>query len=575
MTGETIDSYHVGFMIARRVNAAGRMSTPDIAMRLLLATEESDAGEARDLASQLNDENEKRQREERGIVAEARHLVENDPDIGARSVLVVSGAGWHRGVIGIVASKLRGRLSQAFDRHIDRWGRRRTGRAGVFRGSTCFRPSRRTPGISSGSAAHRAAAGLTMESAKVGAFRQAVAGWADERLGPDDVRPRLRLDASVRFPDINAGLVAALSALAPFGAGNAKPLFCARNVSVADGPRRLKDRHLSLSLRQDGVALRGVFWRSAERAAEIEQARPRWTWRSPSSRIRSTERRGSRCRSQTCGRPDGATDETMAELAPGDRRRVRRRFRRGAVPLDSRIPDPGRQHPGAHAPRPYCGDGSQPWRAQEPRRHRLRSCNIEFDDILGYEDGRRKLIGVRALVPNRDGRDIRIKAKEAEVGPNDELLVMRGAIEFVSSDGLVGRTEEASFNQKEGVLRAPEHFDFRRNKLAGSSVGMAYDQNQDVMWLLANAALTLESAERDRGRHHHRLGHGQSRPSRSRGAIRDRLQAHQRYTRAGSDTATAFPDRRRRQGDLAGDARQLAHQRAGRRCGRGQTHASR
>jgi single-stranded-DNA-specific exonuclease len=112
-----------------------------------------------------------------------------------------------------------------------------------------------------------------MESGKIKAFRQALTGWADERLGPDDVRPRLRLDAALRFPEINAGLVEALSALAPYGAGNAKPLFCARDVVVADGPRRLKDRHLSLSLRQDGVALRGVFWRSAERASEIEQAR--------------------------------------------------------------------------------------------------------------------------------------------------------------------------------------------------------------------------------------------------------------------------------------------------------------
>ena len=120
---------------------------------------------------------------------------------------------------------------------------------------------------------HRAAAGLTMESGQIKAFRQAVTNWADERLGPDDVRPRLRLDASLRFPEINAGLVEALSAMAPFGAGNAKPLFVARNVAVADGPRRLKDRHLSLSLRQDGVAIRGVFWRSAERASEIEQAR--------------------------------------------------------------------------------------------------------------------------------------------------------------------------------------------------------------------------------------------------------------------------------------------------------------
>ncbi|MCX6539459.1 MAG: single-stranded-DNA-specific exonuclease RecJ [Acidobacteria bacterium] len=272
LTGKTIDSYHVAFMIAPRINAAGRMSTPDIAMRLLLASAESEAAEARELASQLNHENERRQQEERAIVAEARRLVENDPDIGARSVLVVAGDGWHRGVIGIVASK----LVDVFHRpsiviSID--GDAAHGSCRSIPGFDMLGALEAHAGFLEKFGGHRAAAGLTMESGKIKAFRQAVTGWADERLGPDDVRPRLRLDAALRFPEINAGLVEALSALAPYGAGNAKPLFCARDVVVADGPRRLKDRHLSLSLRQDGVALRGVFWRSAERASEIEQAR--------------------------------------------------------------------------------------------------------------------------------------------------------------------------------------------------------------------------------------------------------------------------------------------------------------
>jgi single-stranded-DNA-specific exonuclease len=272
LTGKTIDSHQVAFMIAPRINAAGRMSTPDIAMRLLLASDESEAVEARELASQLNHENQRRQQEERAIAAEARRLVESDPDIGARSVLVVAGDGWHRGVIGIVASKL-----------VDVF--HRPSIVISIEGDAAHGSCRSIPGFDMLGAleahaaylekfgGHRAAAGLTMESGKIKAFRQAVTGWADERLGPDDLRPRLRLDAALRFPEINAGLVEALSALAPFGAGNAKPLFHSHDVVVADGPRRLKDRHLSLSLRQDGVALRGVFWRGAERASLIEQAR--------------------------------------------------------------------------------------------------------------------------------------------------------------------------------------------------------------------------------------------------------------------------------------------------------------
>src|SRR6185503_812256 len=106
LSGKTIDSYHIGFMLAPRVNAAGRMSTPDIATRLLLAQDESLADDVRQLALQLDGENVRRQEDEAEILAAAKKVVQTDPDVGARSVLVVAGEGWHRGVIGIVASKL-------------------------------------------------------------------------------------------------------------------------------------------------------------------------------------------------------------------------------------------------------------------------------------------------------------------------------------------------------------------------------------------------------------------------------------------------------------------------------------
>ena len=96
----------VGVVMAPRVNAAGRMSSPDIAARLFLADDEALAEEVRQLALQLDGENVKRQEEEAEILAAAKKIVQTDPDVGARSILVVAGDGWHRGVIGIVASKL-------------------------------------------------------------------------------------------------------------------------------------------------------------------------------------------------------------------------------------------------------------------------------------------------------------------------------------------------------------------------------------------------------------------------------------------------------------------------------------
>jgi single-stranded-DNA-specific exonuclease len=272
LAGKTIDSYHVSFMLAPRMNAAGRMSTPDLALRLLLATDESMIAEARDLAEQLNTENERRQLEERAIVTDARRMVETDPDIGARSVLVVAGDGWHRGVIGIVAS----RLVDVFHRpaivlSVD--------------GDTAHGSCRSIPAFDMLAAldacaahldrfgGHRAAAGLTMERGRITAFREALTKWADDRLTPDDLRPRLRIDAQLGFRQITPRLMEGVTRLAPFGIGNPKPVFWTAGASLADGPRRMKERHLSMSLRHEGIALRGVFWRAAERAAAIEAAR--------------------------------------------------------------------------------------------------------------------------------------------------------------------------------------------------------------------------------------------------------------------------------------------------------------
>ena len=104
--GKKIGSYEVGFMLAPRVNAAGRMATPDLATRLLLAVDESQAAEARQLAERLDTENTRRREEEAEILKQARRAIVADPEIGAQNLLVVWGEGWHRGVIGIVASKL-------------------------------------------------------------------------------------------------------------------------------------------------------------------------------------------------------------------------------------------------------------------------------------------------------------------------------------------------------------------------------------------------------------------------------------------------------------------------------------
>ena len=264
LTGKTIDSYHISFMLAPRVNAAGRMSTPDIATRLLLAQDETLAEEVRQLALQLDGENVRRQEEEAEILAAAKKIVQTDPEIGARSILVVGGEGWHRGVIGIVASKLvdafhRPAIVLSVDGDVAHGSCRSISRFDMLGAlERCAHVLVRFGG-------HKQAAGLTLEAARIRELRLAVNAVADETLGPEDLMPRLRIDSGLTFRGITGGVAAGVASLAPFGAGNPRPVFAARGVEIVDGPRKLKERHLKMSLKQDGRIFRAVAWRSAER----------------------------------------------------------------------------------------------------------------------------------------------------------------------------------------------------------------------------------------------------------------------------------------------------------------------
>ena len=272
LTGKTIDSYHIGFMLAPRVNAAGRMSTPDIAARLLLATDEAMGEEARALAQLLCDENTRRQHEEADLVAHAKKAIETDPAVGAHNVLVVGGIGWHRGVIGIAASKLvdtyhKPSIVLSIDGDIAHGSCRSIPDfdllAALEHCSDLF--------VKFGG--HKQAAGVTMEAARVPEFRARINAYADQVIEPEQLRPRLRIDGPLPLRTITQDLVQGLDMLGPFGLANPRPVFHASGVEIVDGPRMLKERHLKMTFAQDGRRFRAIAWRAAERADFLEKNR--------------------------------------------------------------------------------------------------------------------------------------------------------------------------------------------------------------------------------------------------------------------------------------------------------------
>ncbi|HXH05844.1 MAG TPA: single-stranded-DNA-specific exonuclease RecJ [Vicinamibacterales bacterium] len=274
LAGRRIESFHVGYILAPRVNAAGRMSDPHLAARLLSATHETLAAEARELAGRLEAENARRQEEEARILARAYSAIEADPAIGAHNILIVAGEDWHRGVIGLVAAK----LVEAFHKPAVVLG---------IEGDLAYGSCRSIPAFDMLAAlecchdlllrfgGHRQAAGLTMETARLPLLRDRLTAYADARLEPLDLVPRLRIDASLGLRGITPDLIEALATLEPFGLGNPRPIFAASPVDIVDGPRLLKDRHLKLAVRQDGRTFRAIAWRAAGRLPDLEARRER------------------------------------------------------------------------------------------------------------------------------------------------------------------------------------------------------------------------------------------------------------------------------------------------------------
>ena len=263
LRGKKIGSYEVGFMLAPRVNAAGRMATPDLATRLLLAVDESQVGEARKLAQRLDEENTRRREEEANILKQARVAITADPEIGAQNLLVVWGEGWHRGVIGIVASKLVDQFCRpVVVLSVD--GDMAHGSGRSIPGFNLLAALERCHDLFGRFGGHQQAAGMTMDADRLPELRQRLAGLANEQLGPDDLIPRLGIDASLPLSSISESFLQGLGALEPFGLGNQRPVFQTDSVEIVDGPHTIKDRHLRMTVKQDKQRFRAVAWRAAE-----------------------------------------------------------------------------------------------------------------------------------------------------------------------------------------------------------------------------------------------------------------------------------------------------------------------
>ena len=241
--GSPVTAGQVGFRLAPRINAAGRLDDAGRGVRLL--TERDDEA-ARSLAEELDRENPARQEIERHILSEAEAEAGPRVAAGARG-LVLAKEGWHPGVVGIVAS----RLVERFHRPVLIVGFEN----GVGKGSgRSIEPFHLHEALSACAChllrfgGHKHAAGLTIERGRLEAFREAFEGYAASRLSAEDLEPRCRIDAWVEDADLTDRAAKDLARLSPFGAGHPEPVFALRGVSARSGTVGQRKAHLRLAI---------------------------------------------------------------------------------------------------------------------------------------------------------------------------------------------------------------------------------------------------------------------------------------------------------------------------------------
>ncbi len=264
--GDCPTAGQVAFRLAPRINAAGRMANASDVIELFLT---SDAARATELAKQLHDLNTERQQAEAEIVRLILEECERVPVTDDQSALVFAGLKWHRGVLGIVASRLVDRFHRpAFVLSEEESGALQ-GSGRSVRSFHLLEALESMPEIFTRFGGHRQAAGLTLPADRLEAFRERLNAWARARLSPDDFRPTLDLDAELGLDELTDAAAAQTLSLAPFGCGNPAPVFAVMQAEVLDAAP-WKDRHVKLRLHHRGRKVYLKAWNFAARLDEIE-----------------------------------------------------------------------------------------------------------------------------------------------------------------------------------------------------------------------------------------------------------------------------------------------------------------
>jgi single-stranded-DNA-specific exonuclease len=268
-----LTAYDLGFRIGPRINAAGRMDAARAVIELFEAKEKP---EARRLAEHLDTRNRERKEAQREIFNRAIEEFETGAEREAQThAAVIAGDGWHRGVIGLAASKIAERLNRpcvviSLDGDVGHGSARSIEAYHLFNGLTVCRDLLDKFG------GHSHAAGLAIRREHIPEFRRRLNEHAASCLTEADLEPVLAIDAEVPPAALGFQLWQDLSSLEPFGAGNPRPVFATRGFRVLSEPQIIKEQHLKLRVAgPDNRPIEAIWWRGVEATGEDAEQTPR------------------------------------------------------------------------------------------------------------------------------------------------------------------------------------------------------------------------------------------------------------------------------------------------------------
>ncbi len=247
LTGRPLTSGEVGFRIAPRINAAGRM---DIARDVIELFSVKDNDRAREIASKLDQLNGERQEEERRILESIEQRFEQEPSLHDAFCMVIDGENWHRGVIGITATRVVERYGRPA-LVISRDGEEAHGSGRSIHAFHLLNALESCGTLFTRYGGHAHAVGFSMRSENIATLRTHLDTFARSQLTLADFEPALNVDAEVSLDHITPDFFQLLKQIEPFGVGNPQPVFSSRNVRLMAPPQIMKEKHVRLKLARE------------------------------------------------------------------------------------------------------------------------------------------------------------------------------------------------------------------------------------------------------------------------------------------------------------------------------------